>query len=120
MQELIVLDAHVQAAEQQLRQVQAFIQQEKDAIVRAQAVHAACSLQYEQLQYISSHLPARLPEVSQHPAAQRLTVPQPAAVQQHTEQDHDQDENCDAANQQPAVAKTLVADKKKKARAPRR
>ena len=111
----------MQAAEQQLRQVQAFIQREKQAIVRAQALHEACSLQHEQLHYIGSHLPARLPELSQHLAAQHLTVPQPAAVQQHTEQDTDQDENCDASNQQPAVAKTAAAaDKKKKARAPRR
>lgn len=120
LRDLAALDASVQAAEQHLKQIQAFIQQEKQVIVKAQAVHAACSVQLEQLQYISSNLPARLPAPSQELAAQQVTASQPAAVQQHAEQNDDQDENCNAANQQPAKPKPPALDKKKKARAPRR
>ena len=119
MQDVIALDATVQAAEQQLKHIQACIQQEKQAIVKAQAVHAACAMQLQQLQFMSSNLPARLPEPSQPSVAQQVTLQQPAAEQQHMEDD-DQDENCNAANQQPPVTKTSTMDKKKKARAPRR
>lgn len=119
MQDVIALDATVQAAEQQLKQIQACIQQEKQAMVKAQAVRAACAMQLQQLQHLSSNLPARLPEPSQPAVAQQVTLQQPAAEQQLMEDD-DQDENCKAASQQPLVTKTFTMDKKKKARAPRR
>lgn len=120
LQDLVALDASVQAAEQHLKQIQAFIQQERQAMLGVQAVHAACASQLDHLQYISSNLPARLPAPSQEPAAQQVTASHPAAVQQHAEQEHEQDENSNAANQQPATVKPQGADKKKKAPAPRR
>lgn len=122
-QELAALDVSVQAIEQKLREIQQFITREKQAIAKARAVISACTVQQDQLQYISTHLPTRLPQatvVSSH-TAQPIVSTSFLGNESSTEE-RDTDENNDAGNMeaQPATTAQAAGDKKKRARAPRR
>ena len=122
-QELAALDASVQAIEQKLREIQQFIQQEKQAVTKARALISACSLQRDQLQYISTHLPARLPEAScvSNQVARQVSGPL-APSKEYVGEEANTDENSDTTNveTQPAAAKQAATDKRKRPRAPRR
>ena len=123
-QELAALDTSVQAIEQKLRDIQNFIAREKQAITKARALIKASALQQDQLEYISTHLPTRLPEAN---SVSLNAQPQPAAGtsksgKESPTEELDTDENADTANveAQPAAAKPTAGDKKKRAKAPRR
>ncbi len=123
-QELAALDTSMQAIEQKLRDIQHFIGREKQAITKARALISACALQQDQLEYISTHLPTRLPEAN---SVSIHAQPQPAAgtstsSKELPTEELDTDENADTANAeaQPAAAKQTAGDKKKRAKAPRR
>ncbi len=123
-QELAALDTSVQAIEQKLRDIQHFIGQEKQAITKARALIKASALQQDQLEYISTHLPTRLPEAN---SVSIDAQPQPAAGtstsgKELPTEELETDENTDTANAeaQPAAAKQTAGDKKKRAKAPRR
>lgn len=120
-QELAALDASVQAIEQKLREIQQFISQEKQAITKARALISACFLQQDQLQYISSHLPARLPEANPATQAAQPTASTSLPSKDLPGEDLYTDENTDAFNveAQPVAAKH-AGDKKKRSKAPRR
>ncbi|DBA84982.1 TPA: hypothetical protein ACH3X2_005721 [Trebouxia sp. C0005] len=122
--ELAALDTSVQAIEQKLRDIQHFIGQEKQAITKARALTKACALQQDQLEYIGTHLPARLPEAN---SVSINAQPQPVAgtstsSKELPTEELETDENADTANveAQPAAAKQTAGDKKKRAKAPRR
>ena len=123
-QELAALDTSVQAIEQKLRDIQHFIGREKQAITKARALIKACALQQDQLEYISTHLPTRLPEAN---SVSITAQPQPAAgistsSKELPTEELDKDENADTTNveAQPAAARQTAGDKKKRAKAPRR
>ena len=114
----------MQAIEQKLRDIQHFIGQEKQAITKARALTKACALQQDQLEYIGTHLPARLPEAN---SVSINAQPQPVAgtstsSKELPTEELETDENADTANveAQPAAAKQTAGDKKKRAKAPRR
>lgn len=110
------LEATLQASEQQMRELQTFLQQERQALARAKALNAACARQAEQLQYISANLPARLPE--SRSAQPSSAAPAPPQEAQH-DQDQGENENQDSTNQPLANAKQPAVDKKRKSKAPR-
>lgn len=114
----------MQAIEQKLRDIQNFIGREKQAITKARALIKACALQQDQLEYISTHLPTRLPEAN---SVSINAQPQPVAGTSTSSkelpiEELETDENTDTANAeaQPAAAKQTAGDKKKRAKAPRR
>ena len=122
-QEVAALDASVQAIEQKLRDIQRFINQEKQAVVKARALISACTLQHNQLQYISSHLPAHLPQADSSKSQSTTQLPtENASINAAADSHADADENAEISNVQlqPAVAKQAAAEKKKRPRAPRR
>ena len=112
----------MQAIEQKLRDIQRFISQEKQAVVKAKALISACSLQREQLQYISTHLPARLPEAAHSkPQAAQQTAQDSAAAHSEPEAISEGAENTNSSNvDQSAAVKQAAGDKKKRPKAPRR
>ena len=119
--ELAQLDSSIQVAELRLRDIQRFISQEKQAISQAKVLITACSAQADQLQYIESHLPARLPEASAL-SSQQSSGASASAEDRSADNVLDTDENIDSTNleTQPVPAKQLAGDKKKRAKAPRR
>ncbi len=114
----------MQAIEQKLRDIQHFIGREKQAITKARALMKACALQQGQLEYISTHLPTRLPEansVSINAQPQHVAGTSTSSKELPIEE-LETDENTDTANAeaQPAASKQTAGDKKKRAKAPRR
>lgn len=121
-QDLVALDSSVQAVELKLREIQRFVNQEKQAVDKAKVLISACSKQRDQLQYLSTHLPTRLPEavaVQSRPQQQAAGVPAPAKETSGDEVS-DSDENRDTANQEPQPTRQAANDKKKRLKAPRR
>ena len=120
-QDIVALDSSVQAIELKLREIQRFIGQEKQAINKAKNLISACSKQRDQLQYLSTHLPIRLPEAVANkakPSQQTAGISAPARDISGDEV-FDADENLDNANVEPQP--TRQADgKKKRPKAPRR
>ncbi|DBA94524.1 hypothetical protein WJX77_000633 [Trebouxia sp. C0004] len=123
-QELAALDTSVQAIEQKLRDIQHFIGREKEAITKARALIKACAMQQDQLKYINTHLPTRLPAAN---SVSTDTQPQPAAgtstsSKELPAEELDMDQNADTTNvdAQPAAARQTAGDKKRRAKAPRR
>lgn len=112
----------MQAVELKLREIQRFVNQEKQAVDKAKVLISACSKQRDQLQYLSTHLPTRLPEavaVQSRPQQQAAGVPAPAKETSGDEVS-DSDENRDTANQEPQPTRQAANDKKKRLKAPRR
>ena len=119
--ELAQLDSSIQVAESKLQGIQRCISQEKQAISQAKVLITACAAQSDQLQYIESHLPARLPEASALSSQQPLGA-SVSAEDRPTDSVPNTNENVDSTNLevQPVPAKQLAGDKKKRAKAPRR
>lgn len=87
---------------------------------KAKTLISACSKQRDQLQYISTHLPARLPEaVTSRPLQQTAGTSAPAKDSLGDEVS-DADENLDSANVEPQPTSKAANDKKKRPKAPRR
>ena len=121
LQELAALDSSVQAVELKLREVQRYIHQEKQAVDKATALISARSVQRDQLQYISTHLPTRLPQAAGSQATQHTAGLSALIKETSGDELSDTDENLDSANMEPQPAPTRPADdRKKRAKAPRR
>ena len=112
----------MQAIELKLREIQRFIGQEKQAIDKAKTLISACSKQTDQLQYISTHLPTRLPEaVATKSKPQQQTAGTSAPAKEVSgDEASDPDENLDTANLEPQPTRQAANEKKKRPKAPRR
>lgn len=113
----------MQAIEIKLREIQRFVSQEKQAVNKAKALISACSLQREQLQYLNTHLPTRLPKASAvNSHAQQAATSSAVLKDASVSEICDTDENIDTANLEPQSIQTRHAagDKKKRLKAPRR
>lgn len=110
----------MQAIELKFKEIQRFIGQEKQSMNKAKTLISACSKQRDQLQYISTHLPTRLPEaVTSKPLQQTAGTSAPAR-DSTGEEVSDADENMDTANVDPQPTARAANDKKKRPKAPRR
>ena len=119
-QELAALDVSVQTAEEKLRDIQGFITQERQAVVKARALIRACAVQRDQLHYISSHLPAHLPQAESAKAQTAQPPSENASTKLPSDVTADADENTNTSNIQPAPIKQAAGEKKRRPRAPRR
>lgn len=120
-QDIVALDSSVQAIELKLRDIQRFIGQEKQAINKAKNLISACSKQRDQLQYLSTHLPVRLPTAAANkckPSQQTAGTSAPARDMSGDEVS-EADENLDSANVEPQPTRQ-ANHKKKRPKAPRR
>ena len=120
-QDVVALDSSVQAIELKLKEVQRFIGQEKQAINKAKNLISACSKQRDQLQYLSTHLPARLPTAvaNKTKPSQQTASTSASARDVSGDEVSDADENLDIANVEPQPTRQ-ANDKKKRSKAPRR
>lgn len=110
----------MQAIELKFKEIQRFIGQEKQSMNKAKTLISACSQQRDKLQYISTHLPTRLPEaITSRPLQQAAGTSAPAKDNTGDEVS-DADENLDSANVEPQPASKAANDKKKRPKAPRR
>ena len=118
---MVALDSSVQAIELKLKEIQRFIGQEKQAINKAKNLICACSKQRDQLQYLSTHLPARLPEAvtNKYKPSQQTASTSALARDVSGDEVSDADENLDIANVEPQPTRQ-ANDKKKRSKAPRR
>ena len=112
----------MQAIELKLREIQRFVHQEKQAVDKARVLISACSKQRDQLHYLSTHLPTRLPEaVTVRPKLPQQTAgAQAPAKETSGDEVSESDENLDTANVEPQPTRPAANDKKKRPKAPRR
>lgn len=110
----------MQAIELKFKEIQRFICQEKQSMNKAKTLISACSKQRDQLQYISTHLPTRLPEAATSKPLQQTAGTSAPAKDSTGEEVSDADENLDTANVDPQPTARAANDKKKRPKAPRR
>ncbi|BDA42366.1 Spindle and kinetochore-associated protein 1 homolog [Coccomyxa sp. Obi] len=119
-QDVTDLEDTVRSLEQNLRKIQSYIAQERQALPKVEAVVEACSAQHEQLMFMSHHLPAFLPGGSTAPAVTSSVAPIHASPPDESDHPAANDENVPSNPRSRPNSADMPGEKKKRAPAPRR